>query len=47
MDSGEIILQAEVPVLAGDTPDTLAARVLEAEHRIYPQALRQVAEAKR
>ena len=44
MDSGEIIVQAEVPVLAGDTPDTLAARVLEAEHRIYPQALRQVAE---
>jgi phosphoribosylglycinamide formyltransferase-1 len=44
MDSGEIILQAEVPVLADDTPDTLAARVLEAEHRIYPQALRQVAE---
>jgi phosphoribosylglycinamide formyltransferase-1 len=44
MDSGEIIAQAEVPVLSGDTPDTLAARVLEAEHRIYPQALRQVAE---
>jgi phosphoribosylglycinamide formyltransferase-1 len=44
MDSGEIIAQAEVPVLDGDTPDTLAARVLEAEHRIYPQALRQVAE---
>jgi phosphoribosylglycinamide formyltransferase 1 len=44
MDSGEIIAQAEVPVLAGDTPDTLAARVLEAEHRIYPQALRQIAE---
>ncbi|HZO47678.1 MAG TPA: phosphoribosylglycinamide formyltransferase [Xanthobacteraceae bacterium] len=43
MDSGEIIAQAEVPVLTGDTPDTLAARVLEAEHRIYPQALRQVA----
>jgi phosphoribosylglycinamide formyltransferase 1 len=43
MDSGEIILQAEVPVLAGDTPETLAARVLEVEHRIYPQALRQVA----
>jgi phosphoribosylglycinamide formyltransferase-1 len=40
MDSGEIILQAEVPVLADDTPDTLAARVLEAEHRIYPQAVR-------
>jgi phosphoribosylglycinamide formyltransferase-1 len=46
MDSGEIIAQAQVPVLAGDTPETLAARVLEAEHRIYPQALRQVAESK-
>jgi phosphoribosylglycinamide formyltransferase 1 len=45
MDSGEIILQAEVPVLAGDTPETLAARVLEVEHRIYPQALKQVAKA--
>jgi phosphoribosylglycinamide formyltransferase-1 len=43
MDSGPIILQAEVPVLEGDTPETLAARVLEAEHRIYPQALKQVA----
>jgi phosphoribosylglycinamide formyltransferase-1 len=43
MDSGEIIVQAEVPVLDGDTPETLAARVLEAEHRIYPQALKQVA----
>jgi phosphoribosylglycinamide formyltransferase-1 len=46
MDSGEIIAQAQVPVLAGDTPETLAARVLEAEHRIYPQALKQVAESK-
>jgi phosphoribosylglycinamide formyltransferase-1 len=46
MDSGPIIAQAEVPVLPGDTPDTLAARVLEAEHRIYPQALRQVAEGR-
>jgi phosphoribosylglycinamide formyltransferase 1 len=43
MDSGPIIAHAEVPVLDGDTPETLAARVLEAEHRIYPQALRQVA----
>ena len=43
MDSGPIIAQAEVPVLPGDTPETLAARVLEAEHRIYPQALRRVA----
>jgi phosphoribosylglycinamide formyltransferase-1 len=46
MDSGPIIAQAEVPVLSGDTPETLAARVLEAEHRIYPQALKQVAETK-
>jgi len=44
MDSGPIIAQGEVPVLAGDTPDTLAARVLAVEHRIYPQALRRVAE---
>jgi phosphoribosylglycinamide formyltransferase-1 len=44
MDSGPIIAQAEVPVLAGDTPDTLAARVLEVEHKIYPAALRRVAE---
>ena len=46
MDSGPIIAQAEVPVIDGDTPETLAARVLEAEHRIYPQALRQVAEGR-
>lgn len=45
LDAGPVICQAEVPVLAGDTPDTLAARVLEQEHRIYPQALRQVCEA--
>ena len=44
MDSGPIIAQAEVPVLAGDTADTLAARVLAVEHRIYPEALRRVAE---
>ena len=44
MDSGKIIAQAEVAVVDGDTPETLAARVLEAEHRIYPQALRQVVE---
>jgi phosphoribosylglycinamide formyltransferase-1 len=47
MDSGPIVVQAEVPVLEGDTPQALAARVLEAEHRIYPQALRQVAEERR
>jgi phosphoribosylglycinamide formyltransferase-1 len=44
MDSGPIIAQAAVPVLTGDTPDRLAARVLAAEHRIYPLALRLIAE---
>lgn len=38
-DSGPIILQAAVPVLAGDTEETLGARVLEQEHIIYPQAI--------
>jgi phosphoribosylglycinamide formyltransferase 1 len=42
-DDGPIIAQAAVPVLAGDTEATLAARVLEVEHRIYPLALRLVA----
>ena len=45
-DAGPIIAQESVPVLTGDTPETLAARVLEAEHRIYPQALSQVAQGK-
>ena len=39
LDAGPIVAQAEVPVLPGDTPQTLAARVLDAEHRLYPQAL--------
>ena len=43
LDSGEIILQAEVSVLNGDTPETLAARVLKEEHRVYPQALALIA----
>jgi phosphoribosylglycinamide formyltransferase-1 len=42
-DAGPIIAQESVPVLANDTPDTLAARVLEAEHRLYPAALKRVA----
>jgi len=46
LDSGPIISQAAVPVEPGDTPDTLAARVLEAEHRIYPQALKMVVEGR-
>jgi phosphoribosylglycinamide formyltransferase-1 len=45
MDSGPIVLQDSVPVLEGDTEETLAQRVLELEHRLYPQALRLVAEA--
>jgi len=43
LDEGPSILQARVPVLADDTPDTLAARVLVEEHRIYPEALRLLA----
>jgi phosphoribosylglycinamide formyltransferase-1 len=44
MDSGPIIVQEAVPVLPDDTEASLAARVLAVEHRIYPQALRMVAE---
>ena len=44
MDHGPIILQATVPVLQDDTEDTLAVRVLEAEHKAYPQAVRWIAE---
>lgn len=43
MDDGPIIAQAAVPVLDGDDPDMLAARVLQAEHRLYPLALGLVA----
>ncbi len=46
MDSGPIIAQAAVPVRAGDTEAALAARVLDVEHRIYPEALRVVAEGR-
>ena len=42
LDGGPVILQARVPVLPGDTADTLAARVLAEEHRIYPEAARLV-----
>jgi phosphoribosylglycinamide formyltransferase-1 len=44
LDSGPHIMQAEVPVFAHDTPETLAARVLEAEHVLYPLALRKIAQ---
>jgi len=43
MDAGPIILQGKVPVLPGDTAETLGKRVLEVEHRIYPDALRMIA----
>ena len=43
LDAGPVILQARVPVLPGDDPETLAARVLAREHEIYPRALAQVA----
>jgi phosphoribosylglycinamide formyltransferase-1 len=46
MDAGPIIAQAVVPVLGGDDRDRLAARVLAAEHRIFPLALRLVAEGR-
>src|SRR5262249_37299439 len=44
VDSGPILLQEAVPVVTGDTEETLAARVLEVEHRIYPQALKLLAQ---
>ena len=43
VDAGPIVAQAVVPVLPGDTPEVLAARVLQVEHRLYPEGLRQVA----
>jgi phosphoribosylglycinamide formyltransferase-1 len=46
LDSGPIIAQASVPVLPDDTAETLAARVLEQEHKLYPETLKLVAEGK-
>jgi len=46
MDAGPIIIQAVVPVLDDDTADALAARILEQEHRIYPEAVRLFAEGR-
>ena len=43
LDDGPILGQARVPVIPGDTPQTLAARVLEQEHRLYPAVLRRFA----
>ncbi|EPX76127.1 phosphoribosylglycinamide formyltransferase [Salipiger mucosus] len=47
LDGGPILGQARVPVAPGDTPDTLATRVLEMEHRLYPAVLRRFAEGDR
>jgi len=46
VDGGPIVAQATVSVLAGDTPATLAARVAEAEHRLYPVVVRAIAEGR-
>ena len=46
LDSGPIVIQGAVPVIAGDTEATLAERVLRVEHRIYPQAARWFAEGR-
>lgn len=45
-DAGPIVMQGAVAVAGDDTPDTLAARILEIEHRIYPEALRLLASGK-
>jgi phosphoribosylglycinamide formyltransferase 1 len=42
VDAGPIVLQRSVPVLPGDTADTLAARILEVEHELYPRAISSV-----
>ena len=44
LDGGPVIIQKKVPVLDGDDAETLAARVLEAEHRLYPKVIRWYAE---
>ena len=45
VDTGKIIIQEKVPVLEGDTPEELAARVLETEHRILAEGLKKAIEA--
>jgi len=46
MDAGPVILQKKIRVMPGDTPDILAARVLEQEHIAYPEAVRMIAEGR-
>jgi phosphoribosylglycinamide formyltransferase-1 len=43
VDGGQILAQATVPILPQDTPETLAARVAQAEHRLYPEVVRAIA----
>ncbi len=45
VDEGPVIVQAQVPVLAEDTEDSLAARILPVEHRLYPEGLRMLIDA--
>ena len=46
LDSGPIILQKEVPIIDGDTPEALAERVLEQEHIAYPEAIKIIAQSR-
>jgi phosphoribosylglycinamide formyltransferase-1 len=46
LDAGPIVLQQAVPVLPGDTVDTLSSRILAVEHRLYPAAIRRVLAAR-
>jgi phosphoribosylglycinamide formyltransferase-1 len=46
VDEGPIILQAAVPILDSDTPEKLAARILEQEHKIFPRAVQLFAEGR-
>jgi phosphoribosylglycinamide formyltransferase 1 len=46
MDTGPIIIQAAVPVYDNDTEDTLSGRILQFEHKIYPEAIRLFSENK-
>ncbi len=46
LDHGPVVIQAAIPVIDGDTEETLAARILRQEHKVYPQAVRWFAEDK-
>jgi phosphoribosylglycinamide formyltransferase-1 len=46
LDAGPIVMQEAVPVAEADTPESLSARILEAEHRIYPRAVRALLEGR-